>query len=325
MERLANRIVDLDRYRRRFRGLYSPPKLDFAVASDGTKIYNFQELNIEEVLEHTPQHQRIQHDWDACHRDTYYQPTCPDLAKRAYCPLELSAFLDIAHRSYHFTERDKAMLFSPIPKATTHEELFDLLNSWLKLLSSWIFGGSLSHVRLVLIPQDAKRQLLFGQSYVTYIEIFETKEIRRKFRGSTEEFRLGVLLHEMVHCFLLNYSCKYRCCEPLNELAFGGAGNHGHGPVWADSMVTVHAIVRKSVDWLESSSIRRGVEKTMREHSFQPTQKQLDRWGLNPKTWGHIDDWDGLRLKFLARNSKDEVNVVVPSTPLPPQKSIRSS
>lgn len=198
------------------------------------------------------------------------------------------------------------MLSTPTPKGTTYK----LLSTWFKLFNFCILGGTLTHVSLIL-KSDPKQGVLYGRSNepAGTIEIYMTSEKPNAYSGSIEECRLCVLLHEMVHAFVKHYSCNRSCCgTPLNNPAFGGAGVvDRHGPVWADTMANVSALVRQTVNWPVYTGIDNSVIKSMCLSNYQPTKKQLDHWGMDPMIWGHIDNWDDRRLKFIASHSKPEV------------------
>lgn len=90
------------------------PKIEYNEVSDGTKIYNYQEKSVEDVLKDHTDHRRILDDWE--------RNIPPRLEKFSCCSLEISKFLTLPHRTYNFNLEDHAILSSPLPKVTTDEE-----------------------------------------------------------------------------------------------------------------------------------------------------------------------------------------------------------
>lgn len=90
------------------------------LASDGTEIYDYCELSVDEVLKGQQSHRRIRDDWETNH--------C--LVKYSYCILEVRSYPNHAHK---FTETEKVLLSSPLPETVLEKELQFLLSSWFNL------------------------------------------------------------------------------------------------------------------------------------------------------------------------------------------------
>lgn len=289
------------------------PKENFRIASDGAKIYDCRERSVEDVLKNKPSHRRILKDWG--------RNTLPPLNKFSYCALELCDFLTLPHHTYKLTTKDKSMLSSPIPKVATNEELEALLFSWFELFNRWLFGNTLSSTTLVVESPSSQKVMGLGRiatglgnytqetntiAVVAYDEVAfkELKELLGdKFLGSSEELKLGTLLHGMVNAFISQYSCQLSCCNIVGHPSLGGSGSSGHGPAWADSVTYLAEILRQTVEWQVEVGLKTNVRKSMALDRFQPSKKQLERWGLDAKVWGHIDNWDYQRKLILQRTT----------------------
>lgn len=291
MQRLARKVIIMNRLTGvwRSRDPYLPLNHHCERASDGTEILDYYELSVEEVLKDRPSHPRILVDWE--------RNLLPS-KKFSYCILELRSFLSIPHRNYQFTEKEKAMLSSPIPMVATKEELKVLLTSWFNLFNYWIFGNTLLSTAISVVDEIGPR--IFGVYFKDIDTLkFAARSDTSHFPGSPEEFKLSVLLHEMLHAFMFQYSCQKECCKVLYHPALGGCGS-GHGPAWADSMVDLSDILRQAVSWEVEVGMRGSVGESMCLEGWQPNKRQLEFWGLDSSIWCHIDQWDSRRNRFLA-------------------------
>lgn len=123
----------------------------------------------------------------------------------------------------------------------------------------------------------------------------ETLEI---YKISEFNLQIGILIHEMTHAFIDQYECRKRCCKPLMDSALGGSGlgkgsAGGHGPTWADRVVHLSTILNQHVAWVvDRINIIDGIRLAMCDERYQPSNEQLERWGLNTDFWGKIDHWE---------------------------------
>ncbi|CAG8955607.1 hypothetical protein HYFRA_00009561 [Hymenoscyphus fraxineus] len=267
---------------------YEPPACSYECAPDGRKIYQYQELSIEKVL--PPKHPRIFDDWKKA-----ISSNPRPLEKFSYCPLEFGSFLKIPHITHKFTAEQETLLSSAVPEVKTTTELANLLITWFDLFDTWLFGGTLSNTDLVI--ENSKTSALgrgwyYNPTNTVHIQLLDkTLGSEPGFTGSNEHLFIGTLLHEMVHAFIYLYSCPKYCCNVCFEPQLGGRGKFGHGPVWADSLTVLSEVLGSKVSWPVFVNIPRSIANSMCLEDWQPTQAQLEFWGMDVDEWGRFENW----------------------------------
>lgn len=126
-----------------------------------------------------------------------------------------------------------------------------------------------------------------------------------EFSGSIEEFLIHTLLHEQLHCFIAQASCKRTCRKQIYlNPSLGGPGKDGHGPVWADGVIILTDALKKVVPWPVFNLLGESITQSMVYESWQPKIEQLKRWGVGLTVekvlhWSDIDEWDRNRTEIL--------------------------
>lgn len=273
-----------------------PHEFHYKLTADGKKIYDYVEVDVEEVMKNNPEHPRIIMDWP--------------LRKFSYCPLDLRIFLKHPHKVYKFTDEEWTLLTKPVPKAKSNKELKNILEWWFHMFNAWLFAGTISSTATITVVDG-----MWPGNFKLYSQ--DENAIQIRFPSCKEVSKLSVLLHVMLHAWIYQYSCQKRCCQFLEHPCLGGFGRLGHGPAWADVMMDLKDIVKKVLNWEVEEiglhltdlygSIRGlygGVGESMCIDNWQPNTGQLERWGFDPSIWGHIDNWDSKRKEFIALYDK---------------------
>ena len=108
---------------------------------------------------------------------------------------------------------------------------------------------------------------------------------------------LGILFHEMIHVFLLTYSCRREGCEAL----LPGMGKLGHGEAWHDIAFAAETAMRKLLG-LEVDLLRKWCLVTELCLSGEPVRDAgVERWGFEGDEIAELVGSFGARVRREAR------------------------
>lgn len=182
--------------------------------------------------------------------------------------------------SKRLSTSQNAILRSPIPRCKSITELRNLLDEWMKIFDRAFYFQAVRNrcppVKLINTSQDF-HGMYDPQTHIIRINL--SLPPPQDYRGTVEEWRICVLLHEMLHAFLILYSCRRRDdgCLAMWDLSMGGASDVGHGPAWANAMTVIQAALRREVRWEVDCGINKSVRHTMSISDWHPRPDQLQR------------------------------------------------
>lgn len=155
------------------------------------------------------------------------------------------------------------------------------MKTWLEIFDKAYFFGAL------------RRCVKPIKIYTSYTDLRDgywedaTKQITiNTFQGQDEgvdptEAYISTLLHECVHAFLHEYSCRCKECQKRSPSKKGGTGWTGHGATWANAMSAIEVAFQKQVRWKVDCGLKVGVLNEMQAKRWQPRAEQFARWGMD--------------------------------------------
>ncbi|PVH81808.1 hypothetical protein DL98DRAFT_623049 [Cadophora sp. DSE1049] len=99
--------------------------------------------------------------------------------------------------------------------------------------------------------------------------------------GCVARQMIATLLHEMLHVFLLLYTCECNSCEKRATSRKRGGVKHKHGATWVNAMVPLERALQSQVRWKVETNTFNSVLMKMVGSGWVPRDDELERWGID--------------------------------------------
>jgi len=100
--------------------------------------------------------------------------------------------------------------------------------------------------------------------------------------GCAARHMIATLLHEMLHAFLVIYTCQCNRCEKVAVYGVTGARKHIHGPPWVNAMAPLERALQSQVRWRVEACTYDSVVMEIVDTGWVPRDDQLQGWGIDP-------------------------------------------
>ena len=216
------------------------------------------------------------------------------LAERAISCAKQKELSPIQRRAFSYLTEQADKLNS---LSSSDRGMYDNLVIYAKFFNQFYFFGSLREdVRLELHPQEATKAKRLGESTVIpdgrgvtiRIQIF-TRVQEQPNPQKRWKLYMGTLIHEMIHAYLLLYSCSYQDCSSTWEKC----GEYDHGVAFLD-MAKVLQMDLKERDIVDiEPNLESSLARELVLSNRTPEREFVDLWGLD---WRFLC-WEYLRMK----------------------------
>ena len=182
-----------------------------------------------------------------------------------------------------------AALRGDIPHVTSQHDFLQLAKKWARIFDhAFFFNLARKGLRkpdpIVMYHDD--QEGVHGFVLPTdrpFISLNMHSAIDDGSPGCAARHMIGTLLHEMLHAFLVIYTCQCKRCE--NVAVYGGTGarKHIHGPPWINAMIPLERALQSQVRWKVEACTYDSVGKEIVETGWAPRDDQLRGWGVDPE------------------------------------------
>ncbi|CAG8976893.1 hypothetical protein HYALB_00003504 [Hymenoscyphus albidus] len=257
------------------------PKPKITTLSNGTEVPHYVALDANEIL--SGDHPRILND--------FAKGTLA--LEKQYCSLELPRFLAFVQQTYKVTPEMLETIRSPLPEASTVDQVSELMDQWFNIFNTWFFAGTLTKTKIIVGNFEGVEECAFYMSDKDTIVMLPDgfKLCEHAYPGTQAQFHVGGLLHEMAHAFVSQASCQGECCREYVHPSLGGEGIlGGHGPCFLDSFLLVSAFFKRVVSW-HVEGVEASVIDSMYLDVWQPSLQQLKDWDVDTDLFGDPEIW----------------------------------
>lgn len=148
----------------------------------------------------------------------------------------------------------------------------------------YFFGSLLRHIPEFVFGDGNNMNLhgfwLDSTKTITLNPLLYVEEYQKKYSINP----ISTLLHEMMHAFFDIFVRGSVEVAPKK----GGIGRSGHGPAWADAMLSVQNSLKQEVPFSVDCGIFNSVKVTMFMEHWRCSTMQMIKWGAS---WEEICDW----------------------------------
>lgn len=270
------------------------PDQEYTDMPDGTIILHYQVINVNEIL--PAGHARIFDDWDKGPIGISWE--------NQYCQLELARFITLPHQKFKPSQEIYDTICRPLPEVKTKDEVADLMKLWSGIFNTWFFANTLSKTKLVVDNFESTTDDALYDPKENLIVIIPNgfEHCKGDYEGTQAAFHIIALLHEMVHAYIAQATCRCKSCIEYSHPSHGGEGVvSGHGPCFLDSFLVVTNILRRVVKW-PVPTLASDAVYSMCVDGWQPSRRQLDDWGVRADVYGDPKDWDSERMEVLSQD-----------------------
>jgi hypothetical protein len=194
----------------------------------------------------------------------------------------------------HLTGNAKRRLEMPVRLCDTVSDAQKIVDEWFPVLDEIFFFSKVQTALKVPIMVYNKPELGIRGQYISLEDQIEINCAINERKPEGGNRIVCTLAHEMVHAFLVSFSCQTRSCR---RGIFSMDG--GHGVLFTDSMVRIEAKLQKLVLWTAECGVNYSVigEMEKSKSNWQPRNEELVRWG----PWGQKEHHCGIgqEVSFL--------------------------
>ncbi|KAE9377530.1 hypothetical protein N431DRAFT_451715 [Stipitochalara longipes BDJ] len=194
----------------------------------------------------------------------------PNPKLHGFHPEEFGKVLRQNTRDQSFSQlsvRAQDLLQAPIPHCETTRDVRHLMKIWLQVLDEiFYFGQVRQHLEGGIRVLDDPEIELEGEYDPQKCLININIAGHHYHDGQIEQHYVDTLVHEMLHAFLINFTCRKMCCwsKMMNNPDWQFVGL-GHGPVWVKTMREIEEKLTDLVGWDVHCGINDSIEVEKKE------------------------------------------------------------